>query len=224
GVEPCDDGNALDTDACLSTCEAASCGDGFVRVGAEQCDDGNLVDGDGCESDCSVTVAQKLVFVSSQLYKGNLGGLAGADLKCQQLAQAAGLPGTYMAWLSTIQASPATRMTHAAVPYVLPNGVKIADNWADLVDGNIDHPIDITETGGPVPFGGPHCGLNARASVWTATRKNGTLYDEFWSCSDWTKDSGSGLWGNAKEEDDDWTESCTGDSCARPSSIYCFQQ
>ena len=173
---------------------------------------------------CSVTVAPKIVFVSSQLYKGNLGGLVGADLKCQQLAQAANLPGTYMAWLSTAEASPATRMAQAAVPYVLPNGVKVADDWADLVDGDIDHAIDITETGSPVTLGDPHCGQSGRASVWSATRPNGTLYDEFWSCGGWTNSWGSSMWGNAKEKDDDWIESCFGDSCARPSSIYCFQQ
>ena len=38
--------------ACLSTCELASCGDGFVHTGVELCDDGNLADGDGCPSGC----------------------------------------------------------------------------------------------------------------------------------------------------------------------------
>ncbi|MEZ4449127.1 MAG: DUF4215 domain-containing protein [Nannocystaceae bacterium] len=41
GVEECDDGNAVDTDACLSTCVAAKCGDGQVQEGVEECDDGN---------------------------------------------------------------------------------------------------------------------------------------------------------------------------------------
>lgn len=53
--EECDDGNGADTDACLPTCENASCGDGLLWAGVEQCDDGNLQDGDGCESDCTPT-------------------------------------------------------------------------------------------------------------------------------------------------------------------------
>lgn len=44
--EECDDGPGLphtnDTDACLSTCKIARCGDGFVHMGVEDCDGNNL--------------------------------------------------------------------------------------------------------------------------------------------------------------------------------------
>ena len=50
--EACDDGNDDDTDTCLTTCERASCGDGFVLDGAEECDDGNDIDYDDCTNDC----------------------------------------------------------------------------------------------------------------------------------------------------------------------------
>ncbi len=50
--EACDDGNASDTDDCLTTCQNASCGDGFRHVGVEACDDGNASDADGCLADC----------------------------------------------------------------------------------------------------------------------------------------------------------------------------
>lgn len=53
GGEVCDDGNAVDTDACLSTCIPAACGDGFVEAGVEECDDGNTADGDGCSASCT---------------------------------------------------------------------------------------------------------------------------------------------------------------------------
>lgn len=46
--EQCDDGLLTNTDACLDTCQPASCGDGFVHAGVEECDDANQVDGDGC--------------------------------------------------------------------------------------------------------------------------------------------------------------------------------
>ncbi len=48
GPEACDDGNADETDACLSTCESASCGDGIVQTGVEVCDDGNADNTDAC--------------------------------------------------------------------------------------------------------------------------------------------------------------------------------
>ena len=36
--EQCDDGNLIDTDACLSTCQFNVCGDGVINTGVEQCD------------------------------------------------------------------------------------------------------------------------------------------------------------------------------------------
>ncbi len=50
--EECDDGNTDDTDACLSTCRWARCGDGHVRASVEECDDGNTDDADACPSTC----------------------------------------------------------------------------------------------------------------------------------------------------------------------------
>ena len=43
---------------------------------------------------------RKTVFVTSATYDGNFGTLANADANCQGLADAAGLGGTYKAWLS----------------------------------------------------------------------------------------------------------------------------
>jgi len=48
----------------------------------------------------------KKVFVSSQTYVGNLGGVAGADSLCQGLATAAGLTGTFKAFLSDSGVNP----------------------------------------------------------------------------------------------------------------------
>ena len=57
--EICDDGDQDDTNACLNTCQAASCGDGFKRldlapneVGYEPCDDGNVNQNDDCLIGC----------------------------------------------------------------------------------------------------------------------------------------------------------------------------
>jgi cysteine-rich repeat protein len=61
GLEICDDGNDIDTDACLTNCVLATCGDGFIQAGLETCDDGNAVGGDGCSSEC---IEQKVVDVA----------------------------------------------------------------------------------------------------------------------------------------------------------------
>jgi cysteine-rich repeat protein len=52
GAEACDDGNLDDDDDCLSTCVAASCGDGYVQGGVEECDDANADDTDACPTNC----------------------------------------------------------------------------------------------------------------------------------------------------------------------------
>ena len=73
--------------------------------------------------------AQKTVFVTSAQFNGNLGGLTGADDKCQAEANgpASIVPsGTYLAWLSDGTDSPDTRFTKSAHPYMLPDGSKIA--------------------------------------------------------------------------------------------------
>lgn len=52
--EECDDADDDDTDDCLSTCVAASCGDGFVQAGVEECDDANDDDTDDCPTNCLI--------------------------------------------------------------------------------------------------------------------------------------------------------------------------
>jgi cysteine-rich repeat protein len=52
GVEACDDGNLVNTDACLNSCVVARCGDAVVRSGVEECDDGNTSDTDACLNTC----------------------------------------------------------------------------------------------------------------------------------------------------------------------------
>jgi cysteine-rich repeat protein len=50
--EECDDGNLSNNDACLNSCMAATCGDGYLWLDVEECDDGNEVDNDGCTNLC----------------------------------------------------------------------------------------------------------------------------------------------------------------------------
>lgn len=52
--ETCDDGNKLNTDACLNSCQSATCSDGYVWSGHEACDDGNSSNTDACLNDCSL--------------------------------------------------------------------------------------------------------------------------------------------------------------------------
>ncbi len=121
---------------------------------------------------------EKTVFITSAKFKGNLGGLAGADDKCQVEVDgpASIVPsGTYLAWLSDGTDSPDTRFTKSAHPYILLDGTKIAENYTDLTDGSILNAINIDSTGkalGLQPF-------------WTGTKADGTTAPLSVTCTGW---------------------------------------
>jgi hypothetical protein len=117
------------------------------------------------------TLPCQIVFATSGLFDGNLGGLDGADQKCQAAADAAGLDGLYLAWLSRVggpiigepASGPLHRFVRHAVPYVRPDGIRVADHFGDLVDGTLDNPIGADEFGGTLFEG----------TAWSSTIANG---------------------------------------------------
>jgi cysteine-rich repeat protein len=221
--EECDDGNMVDTDACLDICSDAACGDGHVHMGVEECDDGNMMSNDGCSSVCNHEIRR--VFVTSSLHNGNLGGLAGADAICNMRAQEANLPGTYMAWISTDQrnGTPATRFTQSTEPYVRLDNVTVAANWADLVDGTLDNPINVTELGGAPPLGNHQCAQGQDPIAWTGTNADGTFTPG--NCFNWNSTQPqAGIWGQIDATSDFWSKWCQGGMCSWTASLYCFQQ
>ena len=165
-----------------------------------------------------------LVFLSSSQHNGNLGGLAGADATCRNLAAAAGLPRAnfFLAWLSDGSTSPATRFpTRSTGPYRLVNGTTIANDWSDLTDGTLAAPINVTEAGVAV----------GTAAVWTHTRTDGTAGgDANVNCSNWTSTSGGGDIGIYNPTTAEWTAAASGGvgiGCTAGNGnlrLYCFQQ
>ncbi|PIP18195.1 MAG: hypothetical protein COX43_00005, partial [Parcubacteria group bacterium CG23_combo_of_CG06-09_8_20_14_all_35_9] len=93
--------------------------------------------GDWGEKSIEVTaIVAKRIFVTSEIYSGNLGGIIGADAECQELAdlanEGAGLGGTWMALLSddSTNANSEDRMPNAY--YANMNWEIIAMNYASL--------------------------------------------------------------------------------------------
>ena len=165
------------------------------------------------------------VFVTSETYDGNLGGLSGADENCNQLAANAGVPGTYKAWLSDSSSSPRGRFRKAVVPYVLLNGTQIAENYVDLIDcfgGDgfqcLDNPINVDETFKIVGVG----------TVWTQTNTDGEsiFSSNFGPCEEWsTGDSEDQVVvGNINNTDATWTEAEAAFCSLQEHRLYCFQQ
>jgi hypothetical protein len=172
------------------------------------------------------------VFVSSQVYDGSLGGLSGADSKCQALATAAGLKGSYKAWLSDSTTAAAYRLTHATGPYVLVDGTVLAQGWAQLVFGGLLHAIDKTESGGAAPVGTFQCGSSGSPNVWTNTDPAGNPLSTDLDCGDWTSNTvATAFIGEASAKDAPWwTQYCQSGNggaaatCGETAALYCFQQ
>ncbi len=137
------------------------------------------------------------------------------------------MPGTYLAWLSDSVTSANDRFagTDKSLPYFNVNGVKVADDYADLTDGTIDVPMDINEKGLPPGGGAFH--------PWTGTNADGTQDESGLYCNDWTTSSvdfqgRAGRWINT---DARWSDQnsphCngkrTGSSRIDPTTLYCFQ-
>ena len=154
-------------------------------------------------------------------YSGDDGVLAG-DYICQQEAAAAGLPGVYNAWLSGPAAdgnAPLDKFYQSSVPYVMPNVptfTQVANNWGDLVNGNIDNEIQY------MADGTVHSG---DSNVWTNVNSNGTA-DGTEHCLDWTSSSSgnSGRRGRATNTDGNWSDNGSTNCDEANLHIYCFQQ
>jgi hypothetical protein len=159
--------------------------------------------------------------VSSKTYDGNLGGHAGADAACQSLADAAGLAGTWMAWLSDGASSPGLRFSRATVPYRLLDGATIAADWATLVaGGTLASPIDRDETGASL------AALDAESSkTWSATSNAGA--PDTANCGAFASNAGTakGEVGHCTDPTSgSWTSAYAMEPCSRPHHLYCFEQ
>jgi cysteine-rich repeat protein len=196
-----------------STGPASSCGNGIVETG-ETCDDGNAIPGDGCQ-ECA---KDSVMFITSEVYQGfALGGLYGADQRCQSLAAKAGLEEflTFKAWLSTPTMSVAERMRHSRGRYVLVNGAVVAQDWESLTSGTIENPIVVDENS-----------HSQDTRAWTGTLANGQAAPGSEFCEDWSDDSGLlkfGGTGLSVNTDATWSffDNAPCDSELR---LYCIEQ
>ena len=149
-------------------------------------------------------------FVSSQIYTGALGGIAGADQKCNTLAAAQGLKGTYRAWISVNGTNAVDRITSAG-PWQLVTGQLVAATKAELTSGQLRRSLNIDEKGQAAPI--------AEDRVWTGTAPNGTFSGP--ECTLWTG-AGSGRVGEAEFSDGRWSNALI-EGCDQLNRVYCFE-
>ena len=218
-----DDGESIQSPGCAPppgyAFEGGDCDDLDAAVNpgaAEIC--GNDID-DNCDSlvdeEDPVCPVPMTVFVTSLPVNGNLGGLSGADATCGTVAATADLPGEFVAFLSDFNNDAADRIT-ADGPWHLagtfPLG-KVADNKADLLDGSIDTPINVGESGQSIPG----------VIVWTGSGADGTYSGQ--ACSNWTDGTAASISnvGANVFSDSQWANWAQGACNTVGVRLYCFQ-
>lgn len=168
------------------------------------------------------------VFVTSTTYDGNLGGIAGADAKCQARAEAASLGGTWKAIISDTTTTAKSRMKNRLKPVYNLAGALVwnpsvplmfssdtttssgAPPWG--VGSNIASAIDTTELGTAVP---------GAVQVWTGTNSTGATYSTL-HCTNWTSTAGNGAFGNSTSNSSLWILSSSV-GCTNSYHLYCLE-
>lgn len=168
----------------------------------------------------SGAIVFKRVFVTKEASNGIIGGLKGADERCNNAAESTKLGGTWVAWMSGEGKNAIDRLTFDG-PYRLLDGREVVASKAELLSGKLKVPINVMETGETAA---------GNVRVWTGTRANG---NQAATCDGWVTNNpivfgtlGSldrtlqGLWtdnGGPGAGFRDW-------GCQTDARLYCFEQ
>jgi hypothetical protein len=160
-----------------------------------------------------------VMFVTSSIYSGNLGGRSGADGICMAHAADAGLPGTFRAFLGgSWEAEAGPLLTYSARGWVRTDGKPFLDT--------IDAAFAPTEQEFNTPSLDEH-GRTFSTIVWTGLSVNGpSVNPQHASCLDWTdgvNDDNFGGYGVSTEDAGGWIGSPGGMGCAGTGALYCMQ-
>jgi hypothetical protein len=184
--------------------------DGSVVPSAEGGSDAGAAD--------AVTTGVRFVFVTRSVYSPNMGGIAGADLRCQSSASAAGLAGTFRAWISDSNTDAKSRIRSDG-PWLEVGTDRVLFPTRASIEGYPEAPLARDEYGDPAP-----------EEWWTGTAANGLRHPR--NCRDWTTNdqASGGLLGGRRSTATgrpgiEWTESsvhsCIGNELNRR-ALLCF--
>lgn len=187
----------------------AACSDTIITKPGQNLD-GFIVQGDGGAQ----TTGDKRVFVTSTGYVGNLTTTEAqafivADMRCQTSADAAGLGGGWVSWLSNDTTDAIARIQGQG-PWFLLNGKKAFSNRANLSTQPLVA-LNVDENGG-----------NRNAYVWTGTETGGATAGMYYDCAGWTSGTSYGIYGDSSSLPG-WTH-LGDDLCGYQYSLYCFEK
>jgi hypothetical protein len=208
------------TGACLPGNTAAACGKNGAACSA--CSGSVSCVAGACDTSTCTSSSCKRVFITSHLYHGGLKvtastatGVLGGDKLCGDLATAAGLGGTWKAWLSEGPSTNAIdRIADVGPWYLVGKGTKVFENKAGLA-GPALAAISMDEKGvGAIDL-----------KVWTGTNTGGTANKI--DCGGWStiNTPNMGSLGNAGDKAQ-WTQATgvTQDNCSASHALICFEQ
>lgn len=158
-------------------------------------------------------LGEQRIFVTSTTANGNRGGVAGGDAICAARASAAGLTGSWVAWMADSSHSAASRTTQYDTAYVTTTGTTIAATFPDLTDGTVQARIDKSELGAAV----------AASYVWTGAGADGT--GTGYTCNDWTTASNMvlGTSGRTDRTTSGWSAYMRR-GCGNAARFFCVEQ
>lgn len=143
------------------------------------------------QTDTSSLTSELSFFVTSETNPtGNLGGLAGADAKCERLAAAVGAGAK--TWKAYLSAANGTSPVHArerigAGPWVNANGDTVATSLTDLHAKAGDSTLFVDENGDPINGQWVGSPMPVQHDVLTGSDPQGMLMAGM-TCADWTSE------------------------------------
>jgi hypothetical protein len=153
----------------------------------------NLVFQESVPADAATDVVDaaklaNIVFISANTYNGNLGGVAGANAKCQMEAMQNQLEGEFVALIGNTTQNYIGGLGTASRGWTTRSGTIVADLPTDFLISEILHPM--TELASGAPFSG-------FPLVWSGSYPSGEPGP---NCDDWALTSGKGLVGDAETD------------------------
>jgi hypothetical protein len=162
---------------------------------------------DGTTTGDSTELANYAFVTSSHQLPTTFGAdLSGADAICNARAVEGGLPGTYVAWLSTTTVAAKDRLAGAR-GWIRTDGMPFTDQVADLVASTIYYPLDRDE----------HKNL-VTGFVLTGTNDTGGMLP---NCADYSDPAQMIYFGRPEATAHGWTHESSV-SCSTMGPIYCF--